>query len=138
MDWGLVERARQLAGLKGYVTNLPVGTVPGSSVIAAYHDLWQVEKSVRMATSDLRARPIFHHQRDAIEAHLTVVFAALAVSRCLQDTTGVSIKKLVRTLRPLRTVQIDVGGHPITATPQITGEARAILDRLPPITAPGH
>jgi hypothetical protein len=25
-DWGLVERARQLAGLKGYVTNLPVGT----------------------------------------------------------------------------------------------------------------
>jgi len=76
MDWGLVERARQLAVLKGYVTNLPLGTMPGSSVIAAYHDLWQVEKSFRMAKSDLRARPIFHHQRDAIEAHLTVVFAA--------------------------------------------------------------
>lgn len=91
-----------------------------------------------MAKSDLRARPIFHHQRDAIEAHLTVVFAALAVSRHLQDLTGVSIKKLVRTLRPLRTVRVEVDGHPITAVPQIAGDARAILDQLPPITAPGH
>ena len=60
----------------------------GAAVIAAYHDLWQVEKSFRMSKSDLRARPIFHHRRDAIEAHLTVVFAALAVSRYLQDLTG--------------------------------------------------
>ena len=110
----------------------------GAAVVAAYHDLWQVEKSFRMAKSDLRARPIFHRERDAIEAHLTVVFAALAVSRHLQDATGASTKKLVRTLRPLRTVRIDVGGHPITAAPQITAEARALLDRLPAITAPGH
>ncbi|OZM76590.1 hypothetical protein CFP66_40570 [Pseudonocardia sp. MH-G8] len=41
----------------------------GQAVIDAYHDLWQVEKSFRMAKSDLRARPIFHRQRDAIEAH---------------------------------------------------------------------
>jgi Transposase DDE domain len=138
VDWDLVERARQLAGLKGYVTNLPVSTMGGAAVVAAYHDLWQVEKSFRMAKSDLRARPIFHRERDAIEAHLTVVFAALAVSRHLQDATGASTPKLVRTLRPLRTVRIDVGGHPITAAPQITAEARALLDRLPAITAPGH
>jgi transposase len=107
-------------------------------VVGAYHDLWQVEKSFRMAKSDLRARPIFHRERDAIEAHLTVVFAALAVSRHLQDATGASIRKLVRTLRPLRTVHIDVGGHSITAAPQVTTEARVLLDRLPAITAPGH
>jgi hypothetical protein len=138
VDWALVERARQLAGLKGYVTNLPESTMDGLAVVAAYHDLWQVEASFRMAKSDLRARPVFHRDRDAIEAHLTVVFAALAVSRHLQDATGVSIKKLVNALRPLRTVRVDVGGHPITAAPQITPEARAILDRLPAITAPGH
>ncbi|ANY10743.1 hypothetical protein AFB00_30540 (plasmid) [Pseudonocardia sp. HH130630-07] len=138
VDWDLVERARQLAGLKGYVTNLPVSTMDGTEVIAAYHDLWQVESSFRMAKTDLRARPIFHYQREAIEAHLTVVFAALAVSRHLQDATGVSIKRLVRTLRPLRTVRVEVNGHPITAVPQINGDARAVLDRLPPITAPGH
>jgi hypothetical protein len=27
-----------------------------------------------MTKSDLRARPVFHHEREAIEAHLTVVF----------------------------------------------------------------
>ncbi len=101
VDWALVERARQLAGLKGYVTNVATSAMDGAAVIAAYHDLWRVEQSFRMTKSDLRARPIFHHQRDAIEAHLIVVFAALAVARHLQDATGITIKKLVRTLRPL-------------------------------------
>lgn len=137
VDWALVDRARQLAGLKGYVTNIPAEKMSGAAVISAYHDLWVVEKSFRMAKSDLRARPIFHRQHDAIEAHLTVVFAALAISRHLQDATGLSIKRIVRTLRPLRTVQIRLAGQTITATPTITPEARDILDQLPPITAPG-
>ena len=130
VDQDLVDRARQLAGLKGYVTNIAVETMTGAAVIAAYHDLWQVEKSFRMTKSDLRARPIFHRQRDSIEAHLTIVFAALAISRHLQDQTDVSIKKLIRTLRPLRSVTVDVAGHTFTAEPTITPEAEAILDAL--------
>ncbi len=106
VDWARVERARQLAGLKGYVTNIPIATMTGAAVIAAYHDLFEVEKSFRMAKSDLRARPIFHHTRESIEAHLTIVFAALAVSRHLQNTTGLSIKKIVRTLREVRSATI--------------------------------
>ena len=74
VDKALVDRARQLAGLKGYVTNIDKTTMTGANVMGAYHDLWQVEKSFRMAKSDLRARPIFHHHRDSIEAHLTIVF----------------------------------------------------------------
>ena len=31
-----------------------------------------------MAKSDLAARPIYHRKQDSIEAHLTIVFAALA------------------------------------------------------------
>jgi len=100
VDWALVDRARQLAGLKGYVTNIPQPTMDGAAVIGAYHDLWKVEKSFRMAKTDLRARPIFHHQRDSIEAHLTVVFAALAVAHHLQQRTSISIRRLVHTLRP--------------------------------------
>ncbi|OIQ82040.1 transposase DDE domain protein [mine drainage metagenome] len=92
LDQAVIDRARQLAGLKGYVTNLPIEAMAGQKVIDAYHDLWQVERSFRMTKSDLRARPVFHHQRDAIEAHLTVVFAALAIGRHLQDTTGVTLK----------------------------------------------
>jgi len=78
----LEAKTRALAGLKGYVTNLqacPDGTpITAAFVIDAYHQLFQVEKSFRMSKHDLQARPIYHRQRDSIEAHLTIVFAALA------------------------------------------------------------
>jgi transposase len=102
----------------------------GAAVIAAYHELWQVEASFRMTKSDLRARPVFHHEREAIEAHLTVVFAALAVSRYLQNRSGVSIKKLVQTLRAARSATIDINGQHLTLDPELTPAARALLRRL--------
>jgi hypothetical protein len=97
----LEARARDLAGLKGYVTNLaacPDGTpVTSDFVIGSYHELWNIEKSFRMSKSDLRARPIYHRKRDSIEAHLTIVFAALAVTRFIETRTGWSFRKFVRT-----------------------------------------
>ena len=90
VDWALVERARYLIGLTGYVTNIDTDTMDGQQVVAAYKELYQVERSFRMAKSDLAARPIFHRVRDSIEAHLTIVFAALAVSREAQARTGVA------------------------------------------------
>lgn len=135
VDWALVERARYLAGLKGYVTNIPVGIMDGARVVAAYQDLYQVERSFRMAKSDLAARPMFHRLRDSIEAHLTVVFAALAVSREAQTRTGLSIKKILQTLRPLRSATISLGGQQVTAPPHIPDEAQRILDAL---AAGGH
>jgi transposase len=102
----------------------------GAAVIAAYHDLWKVEQSFRMTKSDLRARPVFHHQREAIEAHLTVVFAALAVARHLQDTAGTSIKKIVQTLRAARSATIDINGQRLTMDPDLTDAARDIPKRL--------
>ena len=65
------------------------------------------------------------------------MFAALAVARYLQEQTDVTIKKLVQNLRPLRSVVIGIGDQTITADPTIGADARAILDRLPPITL-GH
>ena len=116
VDQVLVDRARQLAGLKGYVTNIPAIRLTGNQVVAAYHELFQVERSFRMAKTDLRARPMFHHERDSIHAHLTVVFTALAISRHLQDATGFSIRRVIRALRPLRDVTISINGNEIVAT----------------------
>ena len=130
LDEDALTRARSLAGLKGYVTNLPVTTMPAAEVIASYHSLWQVEASFRMSKTDLRARPMFHHDRDAIEAHLTIVFAALAVARYLQDTTGMSIKKIVTTLRPLQQVTVRLAGHEHLAQDPLTPTAETILDAL--------
>ena len=68
-----------------------------------------------MSKHDLRARPVFHHTRDAIEAHLTVVMAALAIARHLQEATGISI---------------NLNGHHLTAADPLTPEAEEILTAL--------
>ncbi len=68
-----------------------------------------------MSKHDLQARPIYHYQRDSIEAHLTIVFAALAVSRWTEDRTGWSIRMFVKTARRYRTIEIQAGDHVITA-----------------------
>jgi transposase len=130
VDWTLVERARSLAGLKGYVTNISPETMTGEQVVAAYHDLYQVERSFRMTKSDLAARPVFHRLRDSIDAHLTVVFAALAVSREAQARTGQSINKIVTRLRPLRTATITLGGRQLQVPPRVPDDAQRLLDAL--------
>ena len=120
-------RAETLVGLKGYVTNITAAVMPAAEVISSYHDLWHVEQSFRMSKHDLAARPIYHRKRDSIEAHLTIVFAALAIARDLQARTGWSIKKLIQTLRPLRHVTIGINGQTIEAAPATPPEVQEIL-----------
>ena len=130
LDQATIDRARQLSGLKGYVTNLGVDTMDPHAVITAYHDLWQVEASFRITKSDLKARPVFVQTRDTIEAHLTIVFAALAISRHLQQASGVTIRNLVQTLRPIRSATVKINGERLTLEPEIPDHAQALLDRI--------
>jgi Transposase DDE domain len=110
-----------VAGLKGYTTNLTGASA--EFVIDAYHQLWRIEKSFRMSKHDLQARPVYHHKRDSIEAHLSIVFAALSLSHWIERQTGWSIKKFVRTARRYRTV------HPRGTT---NSHRRRPLTREPP------
>ena len=80
--------------------------------------------------TDLAARPIFHHTRESIEAHLTIVFAALAMSRWIENTTGWSIKRFVTTARRYRTIQIQAGNHTITAADPIPADLHAALNAI--------
>jgi hypothetical protein len=61
------------------------------------------------------ARPVYHGKRESIDARLSVVFAALAVTRFIENRTGWSIRKFVRTARRYRTIQIRSGQHILTA-----------------------
>lgn len=130
LDEVSLQRAHRLAGLKGYVTNIPATVMGAGEVVASYHELWQVEASFRMSKTDLRARPIFHHTREAIEAHLTIVFTALAVARYLQDATGMSIKKIIQALRPIQQIRVRIAGHDHLAEDPLTPTAAAILNDL--------
>lgn len=124
----LEAKARALAGIKGYVTNIADPTP--EFVIGAYQRLFQIEKSFRMAKSDLAARPIFHRTKDSIEAHLTIVFTALAISRWIETTTGWSTRKFVKTIRRYRTIQIQAGDHTITAADPLPADAHTALEAI--------
>ena len=130
LDTTALARAQSLVGLKGYVSNVPVTVMAASDIISKYHDLWKVEKSFRMSKSDLAARPIFHRQRNSIEAHLTIVFTALAVSHAIQSRTGLSIAQVVKQLRPLRSATITINGTTQTFPPDIPADQRRILQAL--------
>jgi Transposase DDE domain len=124
----LEAKTRALAGWKGYTTNL-VGQ-PATFVIDAYHQLWHIEKAFRMSKHDLAARPIYHHLRESIEAHLSIVFAAMAVSHYIEHQTGWSIKKFVRTARRYRTVKIKAGRQILTAADPLPDDLRKAITQI--------
>ncbi len=130
LDETALARARRLVGLKGYVTNIPAHLMPAAEVIASYHDLWNVEASFRMSKTDLAARPLFARRRDAIEAHLTIVFAALALSRTIQHRTGMALRRVLRTLRPLRSATIAINGAVQTFPPRLDADQRALVTAI--------
>ena len=127
-DWDLVERAQQVAGLKGYVTNIDPDTMTGEQVVAAYHDLYQVERSFRMTKSDLATAdlPPAARQHRSPPHHRV----RRAGPREAQTRTGQSINKIVKTLRPLHTATITLSGRQIQVPPRIPDEAQRLLDAL--------
>ncbi len=95
LNQSLINRITRLWGVKGYITNLDL---PDTQIIVTYHSLWQVEKSFRMAKSDLLARPIFHHKQQAIRAHLLICVLALAVGKYLETKTRLSLRRVLELL----------------------------------------
>jgi hypothetical protein len=130
LDEASLARAQSLVGLKGYVTNLDATVMNAGEVTAKYHDLWRVERSFRMSKTDLAARPMFHRTRDAIEAHLTIVFTALAVAHCMQERSGLAIANIIKQLRPLRSATIAINGATETFPPEVPSAQRDILAKL--------
>jgi hypothetical protein len=100
--------------------------------------LFPIEKSFRMAKHDLQARPIFHHKRQSIDPHLTVVFAAPADSEFIEADIGWSIKKFVRTARRYRTIGIQATAHTITAADPLPEDLAQALHALRGASGPAH
>jgi len=83
-----------------------------------------------MAKSDLKARPIFHQNRDAIEAHLRIVLAALAISKNIEYKTKISIKHFVKLLRPFRSGIILFNSKELLAEPEIPEKVLKLTNSL--------
>ena len=89
----LKEKAELIAGIKGYLTNTKLDAF---TITTRYHDLWRVEKAFRITKSDLEARPIFLQLDETIKAHITIVFAGLAIAKLLEIQTGISIHQVIK------------------------------------------
>jgi hypothetical protein len=83
-----------------------------------------------MSKADLAARPMFHRTRDAIEAHLTIVFTALALAVRYRTAPDLAIRTFVRQIRPLRSATIAINGAARTFPPQIPAKQQALLDAI--------
>ncbi|QPK79285.1 IS1634 family transposase [Corynebacterium lizhenjunii] len=129
VNYKLAEKHRALAGIKGYETNRLDFTA--EQVIDAYRRLFKIEKSFRMAKSDLQARPIYHRKKDSIDAHLAVVMCAMACGHVLEQATGLSLKRLVRTLKKYRSITLNINGQTVYAHAPLPADVSELIEKLP-------
>jgi len=90
----------------------------------------QARHPTRRTFPDLDSPAFEVFLRESIEAHLSVVFAALAVSRLVEARTGWSIKKFVRAARRYRTITIRAGAQTLTAEDPLPPELRDALEQI--------
>jgi transposase len=123
----LIEKSLKLEGLKGYVTNAV--NLTNDEIIQKYSDLWLVEKAFRMSKFDLKARPIFSTVRQSIEAHLTLVFTALIISRHIEIVSKKTIAYVIDTLNEVEEIPIedDLTGEKTTKSTSLTDEAKELI-----------
>lgn len=96
-------------GLKGYITNT---TLSKEEVISVYKELWNIEKAFRISKTDLRIRPVYHHIRRRIEAHICIAFAACKIYKELER----QLKQKKSTLSAEKTIDILKTIHRLTIT----------------------
>ena len=114
----LIDKAKQLEGIKGYVTNT---TLDASLIMERYRDLWRIERAFRISKSDLMARPMYHKLDESVKAHVCLVFASLAITKYIEIQTGMSHKRVVTVCSKLLT-------H--TVVNNVTGESKEKITKL--------
>jgi transposase len=100
----LIKKHRLLEGIKGYYTNLK--NLSNEAVIGHYHDLWRVEKSFRIAKTDLEMRPIYHYKNVAIKSHILISFISLCISKYMELETGLSVRRIMDTVKEVVDVEV--------------------------------
>lgn len=122
-----LQKAEQLEGLKGYVTNAQ--ELSNTEIITKYQELWQVEKAFRITKSDLQARPIFHTVKEKILTHMLIVFTSLAITRYAEIKNSKSLKRILNLLSQIKeiTVKDKVSGEQISKFTEIISEEQKEL-----------
>ncbi len=111
-----------------YTTNL-VGQSP-EFVIDAYHQLGRSSAASACPSTTRGPARSTTAPAKSIYAHLTIVFAALAVGNWIEHQTGSTIKEFVGAARRYRTVTIHAGRQTLTAAEPIPDALAKALARI--------
>lgn len=101
----LISKSETLEGIKGYYTDSV--SLPPELIVARYKDLWQIEKSFRLAKSDLEARPIWHRKKANIETHILIVFVSLCLAKVIELAAHTSIRKIIDMVWDIQDVELE-------------------------------
>ena len=82
-------------------------------IIDIYRGLWQIEDTFRITKSILKARPVYVHNEESIEAHFLSCFVSLMMLRILEKKTDykIPIRTMVDSLRKANLVQLPDGNY---------------------------
>lgn len=125
-----IDKTELLLGIKGYYTNLT--QEPDNTIISKYHHLWHVELAFRIAKSDLAMRPIYHHKKQAIEAHILLCFMALATAKYMELKTKRSIKAIIKLLKQVTDARLlnTLTNQEIVIRSEISPETQQLINDL--------
>lgn len=128
IDENLVAEDKRWDGLKGYITN---ADLKNEEAVSAYHQLYNVEQSFRIAKSKLEIRPIFHFNPNRIKAHICICFVALKVYRELgrllkANNIGLSVDAVLNIAKTIPNVTVNLSGNAFSKTLFLTDRHKQI------------
>ena len=128
MDEDLVAADAKWDGLKGYISN---AGLPAQEIVAAYHQLYNVEQSFRITKSKLEIRPIFHFNHNRIKAHISICFVALKVYRELdrllkKNKMNMSVDTVLSIAKTIPTINVKLDEQTLTRTLFLTERQKLI------------
>lgn len=128
----LINKTSKLLGIKGYYTDLDESEVPTNMIIERYHELYRVEQAFRVAKSDLETRPIFHYKEEPIRLHLLICFMALAISKHIEISTGLSIKRFNTEIKKITDGRMisKLSQKEVAIKGKLTERAQSIVSKL--------
>ena len=130
----LIEKTKKLLGIKGYYTNLEESVASNTSIIERYHELYRIEQAFRVSKSDLQTRPVFHFKEQPIKLHILICFMALAVSKHIEITAGVSLRKFLDESKKIVDGQIlnQMTNKAVSIKAQPSARVTELIDKLFP------
>ena len=87
--------------------------VSDTDIINIYRGLWQIEDSFKITKSILKARPVYVHNEESIEAHFLSCFVSFLILRLLEQKTDcrIPLKTMVDSLRKANLTQLPDGNY---------------------------